>query len=359
MIYSYNKILHTITGFHDSICYIFEKIFDLDLENYDEAKLVEPSFLPIIKASPVRLETPLKKIVEVYHSLPLAAKIQLKYIYEVNNDITSLSDKTKDLGKYNAIHPNISKLIKDFFTTLWEDYPIVNQIELDFGTVKSHYDALVDPSNCKAFVCPFCGTETFLSSKGKYREAYDHLLAKSEYPFISVNFEFIFPMCHRCNSTEKGVVDPLYSKDGLRITAYNPYDDRINKYPLELNFVLNEAYNKAKLETLLKSISWDLEFKRNGIKDEELISWNVVFGIERRYLEFIDKLEKEWFFQLEKIYKRELKKGTSFNTFKGELMDDAKDQILIVPLGILKYSYFNFIFSTKNFQARLNETINK
>jgi len=357
MIYSYNKIDHPITGFHDNICHIFEKIFELDLSIYDEGLLIKPVFLPIVKASKVRLEAPLKDIVIAYHDLPKAAKIQLQDIYEVNNDISSLSDKSKYLVKYDAIHTDISTLIKDFFTTLWEEYPLVKQIETDFGTVKSHYDTLLAPSNCKALVCPFCGTETFLPPKGKYREAYDHFLAKSDYPFISVNFELLFPTCHRCNSTEKGIVDPLYNETGLRMTAYNPYDNRIDSEPLELCFIPQEAYNDVKLETLLKSISWDLEFQRNGIKDEELISWNIVFGIKRRYLEFISRLEKEWFSQLEKIYKRELKKGTSFNDFKNEIIEDAEDQILFAPIGILKYSYFKFLFSTDNFETRLNETI--
>ena len=57
-------------------------------------------------------------------------------------------------------------------------------------------------------------------------------------------------------------------------------------------------------------------------------------------------------------YKRELNKGTSFNDFMTEILEDADYQKLISPFGILRHSYFTFLFSIPDFETKLNETIN-
>jgi len=357
MIYGFNKIDHPITGFHRQICYIFERIFELDLETYDETLLIHPDFLEIVKASKVRIETPIKNIVGAFHKLPAAAKIQLQEAYAVNNDLNSFSDTNKYLIKYDALPEDISKLIKDFYVKLWNDYPLIDQIEEEFGSIKSHYDALLHEDNFKALICPFCGTESFAPPNGKYREAYDHFFSKAEHPFISMNFDLLFPTCHRCNSREKGTSDPLYNDQGLRRKSYNPYDERILNEPIEMDYVPLAPYNSVNLQTLLKEVPWEYSFKRNGERDEELQTWDAVFNIKRRYSEFIGRLEKEWYSQFEKMFKRETLKGTAFDKFQEQVLEDAEDLVLISPYGILRYTYFKFLFSINDLENLMNKSI--
>src|SRR5690606_3822823 len=123
----------------------------------------------------------------------------------------------------------------------------------DFGTVKNHYDQLTHEDNCIGIICPFCGIETFEPSEGKYREDYDHILAKADYPFVSINFNLLFPCCKKCNSNEKRKTDTLFDDKGQRRAIYNPYDE-ITYESLQINIIPKESYNNITLETLLRSV---------------------------------------------------------------------------------------------------------
>ncbi|WP_423818784.1 hypothetical protein V5739_14645 [Salinimicrobium sp. TIG7-5_MAKvit] len=244
-------------------------------------------------------------------------------------------------------------MLKPFFTKLWTDYPQVKQMENDFGSVKSHYEKLISSVGFIVSVCPFCGIESFEPPTGKYREAYDHFIAKANYPFVSINFDLLFPACHKCNSNEKRDIDTLYRKDSSRRLVYYPYNP-ITSNSLSILIQPKEDYSKTTLQTLLKTLPTNIELRRNGNEEEELTSWDEVFNIKRRYLEKITHLESEWFKHLLKIYKRSKSKGESFQTFKEEILVDCEDQIYVSPQTILKYSYYKFLFDSEKFQERLD-----
>ncbi len=358
MIFSYKEINHSIYSFHEHIAYIFRQLFHHDLPKYDEAILVHPDFKPIINAAKKPILEPIKELVEIYHTLPYGDKIQLQIAFSYNNSIDALSNKNIELIKFEALNPLISAKLKTFCVDLWDKYPHVLQMEADFGTVKEHYDKLVEESNCEALVCPFCGIDTFEPSGGKYREAYDHFIAKASYPFASINFNLLFPACYKCNSNEKRSTDTLVNDDGTRRAVYNPYDRNISADDLDITIVPQEPYDTLKLETLLRSVRWEFELKRSGAKDERLESWDSIYGIRRKYFERIIRLEKEWFYELQSKYKDSIELGQSYADFQTKFMKSAKYQILISGMGIIKYSYFTFLFSIADFNNKLNVTIN-
>ncbi|MGK7390603.1 MAG: hypothetical protein ACNS60_09630 [Candidatus Cyclobacteriaceae bacterium M2_1C_046] len=357
MIFSYKEINHNIYFFHEHIAYIFRQMFLYDLPEYDENILVHPDFKPIIHAAKKTILEPIKELVSIYHTLPYGDKVQLQIAFSYNNSIESLSNKNVELIKFEALNPLISEKLQTFCVDLWDKYPQVLQMETDFGTVKDHYDKLVEESNCEALVCPFCGIDTFEPSGGKYREAYDHLIAKSSYPFASVNFNLLFPACYKCNSNEKRSTDTLVNDDGTRRAVYHPYDSKITPDDLEINIVPKESYDKLKLETLLRSVKWEFELKRSGNADERLESWDSIYGIRRKYFERINRLEKEWFYELQSKFKDSIELGQSYADFQAKFMKSAKYQILISGMGIIKYSYFTFLFSIANFREKLHESI--
>ncbi len=358
MIFSYKEINHSIYFFHEHIAYIFRKMFEHNLPVYDESVLVHPDFVPIIKAAKVPLLNPLKELIQIYHDLPYGDKLQLQIAFSYNNSVDSLSNKDIELIKFEQLNPLISEKLQIFCVTLWDNYPQVNQMKTDFGIVKDHYDKLVAEGNCDALVCPFCGIDTFEPSGGKYREAYDHLIAKATYPFASINFNLLFPACYKCNSNEKRSTDTLVNDDGTRRAVYYPYDTSIQADDLEIRIVPQEPYDIDKLETLLRSITWQFEFRRNGNTDERLESWDGVYNIRRRYFERLNRLEKEWFYQLQTEFKHSVTDGKTFLEFQTRFMSSAKYQILISGMGIIKYSYFNFLFSINDFETKLNEASN-
>jgi hypothetical protein len=107
------------------------------------------------------------------------------------------------------------------------------------------------------------------------RDAYDHFLPKSEYPFSSINFKNLAPICHKCNSSNKGSKDPLYDAQGNRRKAFYTYS--LLPYVVEINLEINTS-DLLCLEPDTINISFGPEtFK------EELETWDDLFRITERY----------------------------------------------------------------------------
>lgn len=352
MLTSFNEIDHPIYTFHDHIYHIFRNIFYYNLPFYDEQKLIHRDFRSCVNSSKKRLLNPLKEIVILYHQLPYLEKLKLQHALDINNNLSIFDDCTIDLISFKEIDPSISEKLKSFFESLWSNFPQNTAIENKFGTVKDHYDKLLHEDNFNFIICPFCGIDSFEPSEGLHREEYDHLLAKASYPFIAVNFKLLFPCCKKCNQQEKKTKEVLYKKDKTRRKSIYPYDSTIQINNLSIDIILNENYNNENLETILKSVAWDIKIMRNGIEDERDLSWDEVYGIKRRFTERIKRLENQWFSELKRKYKSNVK---SFEDFIDNYREELYYQIPIAGMGIIKYCYFNFIFSITDIEEKLQQ----
>lgn len=84
--------------------------------------------------------------------------------------------------------------------------------ENKFGILKDYYDGLVDDDD----VCHCCGIEPILTKYNSKRDAFDHYISKARYPFVSVNFRNLIPICYTCNSTYKNQQDTVfYTENGV------------------------------------------------------------------------------------------------------------------------------------------------
>lgn len=217
-------------------------------------------------------------------------KDKLKQQYINNNSIESLcNDKSLIPITYDditSVHPNLSKELHSFYYSLYGNSSPYNLKALGNLSKKllPDYDNAFMKVNTQE-ICPFCGINLLKGNNHTYKEAYDHYLPKAVYPFNSLNFKNLAPMCHECNSTYKLAKFPIYNgnpkkinplfRETLRENSFYPYS---KKHP-ELNF-------KIELKTKdLKNIKpMDLEIKVNASKmDEKINSWKRVFGIDERY----------------------------------------------------------------------------
>ena len=114
------------------------------------------------------------------------------------------------------------------------------------------------------------------------REAYDHYLPKSKYPFNSINFNNLAPACHECNSTYKQTKDPnfnpkdpLLAKTGGRRKSFYPYETI--PYTIELDVTIN-TLDWTNITPTNISLTIGLE-----LLDDEVHTWMDVYGIEERY----------------------------------------------------------------------------
>lgn len=352
MLTSFNEIDHPIYTFHEHIYHIFRNIFYHDLPFYDEQRIVHREFRSSINSSKKRLLNPLREIVILYHQLPYHEKLKLQNALEINNNISIFNDCAIDLISFKEIHPSISKKLQDFFESLWSDYPQNKEVENKFGTVKDHYDKLLHEDNFDFIICPFCGIDSFEPSEGLHREEYDHLLAKATYPFIAVNFKLLFPCCKKCNQQEKKTKDVIYKSDRTRRKSIYPYDSSINLDSLSIQIELNNQYNKENLKTLLKHVDWSFIILRNGVQDDRDESWDEVYGIKRRFSERLKVLQNHCFSELISEYKSNIK---PFDEFVKLYLSKLKEQIKWMPMGIIRYTYINFIFSISDIEEKLQQ----
>lgn len=175
------------------------------------------------------------------------------------SDLLSNAHNCADLDALpTAIHEAVTSLF-DFSFGLLTDLKVRDE----------HYKAIYDAAT--EHVCPFCGTEYF-DAPGAPREALDHYLAKSRYPFAAVNLRNLVPMGHKCNSSYKLAVDILYDAGGVRRVAFDPYNHT------KIGVVLDDSDSFG--GSTPNTPKWDIRFVPNSAHVQ---TWDDVFSVRKRY----------------------------------------------------------------------------
>lgn len=363
MIYTYKYINHPIEDFHKHIMYFFEKLFALNPPNFDDS-LFNDEFKDCIITSEA-LKDGFKKLYELYNNLRPNEQQLLKDAFVNNTNIKKICENIEIHPKKYSDLLFLTKEIdgrdvcffKDFLKKLWVQYPHVTNIKNRYRLVQDHFNRFRDENEKKGLVCPFCGLHNLKPSSGdpnvKSRDGYDHIAAEAFYPFVSVNLENLAPICVECNSDEKKTKDPFYNVAGKRRRVLYPYDTNYKEDNLEITIEQNNLVNTNNLGTLLRSIDWDIAIKHEGVEKDFLLTWDDVFEIKKRYSKYLKQHEEGWYSYLIKKYNREKQKGTSYEDYKDEILNESKEDIKITPLGILKYVYCNFLLSKNSFRSYL------
>lgn len=143
------------------------------------------------------------------------------------------------------------------------------------GIRDAHYRAIYAART--DHLCPFCGLEYF-EEPGSPREALDHYLARSRYPFAALNLRNLVPMGTRCNSSYKLARDVLHRADGTRRRAFDPYCHEGAALNLDDSSPFegaNGAYPR-----------WEIQFAGEA---EAVETWDDVFRVRNRYRTVLDE----------------------------------------------------------------------
>ena len=212
------------------------------------------------------LKGEIERIYDIFKGMSQEEKDVIKTAWEINNNIENLCNGTAptylaDLP--DEVENDIKPLFKWFYETLLEKGKVA-------GDKMDYYNQLIAKNDFAT--CPCCGLIDFESVDSIRREAYDHYLPKAIYPFASVNFKNLIPLCYKCNSDRKSTKDPI---ENDRISFY-PFSTADHNIEIKLNYI-------ADIDDDTKGLNFnDLEIILAGETDK-IETWNWLFDIKDRY----------------------------------------------------------------------------
>jgi hypothetical protein len=225
-----------------------------------------------------------ERIYGLFALLPPAQITQLQQWFQGNNDLEKVcaNDPALHLARYADIavaHRNLSEELATFFKGLYSQ-SLLDLVALreKIGDIDDHYKTFMGKNNSGK--CPFCGIADMQGTYHSTREAYDHYLPKTLYPFNSINFHNLVPACHHCNSSYKTSKDPAYTpKDPTRAArrrkVFYPYT--VTPYVIDLQVHLGHS----DIEKLTPD-DVSLQFGPPAL-NEEIETWRDIYGIDERY----------------------------------------------------------------------------
>lgn len=286
-----------------------------------------------------------KDIDDIYSkfiSLSDDEKLSIKQAFITDNKIEELCNGTQTPVYLNelpkVVEKNIKPLLVDFYEKLLERAVVP-------GTKKDYYEKLIEANDFQ--YCPCCGLIDFESSDSKYREAFDHYLPKSDYPFSSVNFQNLVPLCYKCNSDRKKAKDPI--KDGRK--AFYPF---VVEGQPKHNIEINIKFDNSKILDKLDKDDITIELKGDTDKIE---TWDFLFDIKDRYSDKIKSNIKTFLRELKSRYRMERKNNSEIN-----FLDIINTEIKVYE--DVKYSDWKFLkipimLEIKQNRPKLIEAIDK
>lgn len=302
MLFNYTYITHDIEKLQGYLDFLFTDVWlfaegDFDAEKLKKNKELYAIYLELDKVdfdpenakknekgkSAYFFNSSIEKIYKAFADInDDAFKLELIDYYSNNNNIEEICKNPKlpvltydDLKSKQA---TLQKELKTFYGNLYGSESPFNLS--DFGSLKTkllptHYKEFF--SSNKNGKCPFCGIRDLKGIHHTKKEAYDHYIPKGNYPFNSINFKNLAPMCNDCNSSYKGTKSIIGTTTN-RNKAFYPYS---NSNPAITDFKITIDLNSNDILNLEPK---DLGLKIESVGfDEEIEAWKRVFGIDERY----------------------------------------------------------------------------
>lgn len=234
----------------------------------------------LVQKCKVKLFKPISDLYSICRKLDNKhIKILRKAVIE-NNRIKDLCEGKFSPVRYSYIETHFGdcdgeKLVRDIqalCNNLYDHTLACRTFENKYGTFYDYYTSVVKRDK----TCRFCGRDkTILDENDSKRNAFDHYLPKGIYPFVSINFHNLVPICDECNSKFKLENDILLREDGTRRKVFYPFSKE--QYEIKIKIQLNGVYNKHPQKDDLK-----ITYSCDG-HQEEVESWLNIFDIDERY----------------------------------------------------------------------------
>lgn len=264
MLFGYPVTATQNNWLHDCLCEAVRKVH----ATADAGKPYPgwPQVLPHAYQANLKRRTGLRDRLQAYdqavRTLSPADRAVVFQSLEATNRISDLLSGAHDCVTIGSLPEGVRKPVDDLFDFA---FALLTDLEVRDQQYAAIYAATPE------HMCPFCGTEYF-DAPGAAREALDHYLTKSLYPFAAANLRNLVPMGHKCNSSYKLASDLLRRTDGSRRVAFDPYNHA------RIIVVLDDSdpFNGVTEHTPNWSIRFDPE-------TPAVPTWDEVFSVRERY----------------------------------------------------------------------------
>jgi len=301
MLFAYTYVPHAMEKMQEFIDFIFYEVWckapgngGFRLELFDakpELREVIEAFYYSDNKNADFFYGSIERIYGYFFTLDAKRIRRLKWWYASNNNVERLcrNDSGCHATHYSHIQKAFPRIINDiqsFFTGLY-DFKAAALMD-KVGSIDDHYRTFMEVNSIGK--CPFCGLGDIKGVHHTKREAYDHYLPKTLYPFNSINFRNLAPACHECNSTYKLSKDPAHNAAGRR-KAFYIYTTSAHAIEIAINLGTSD------MDRLTPA---DIEITFGpAAMHEEIKTWKEVYGIDERYkAKCCDNDAKDWLEQL-------------------------------------------------------------
>jgi len=291
-------------------------------------------------------EKHVRNIYRVCKTLDVNEKKAFKKAFKNNNKIEKLCEGAIKPVELSTLNKELLKAIRPFFKKLYTQFLGWKVIRNKYGDKKSYYD-LLNLSN--GFIdCPCCGYGDLKTIYSTGRSAFDHYLPQKHYPFSSINFNNLVPICTTCNSDEKGEVDVL--KEGKPI--YYPFAKTHPNIEVTVDVASKALQKLIEPTDDLKNKITKSEIKVDfNTKDDKTDSWDRIFKIKTRYFGKIADNRVGWFEDVREVYRDpDIKTDTVEDAFNKVIKLDSRKH-----LGFLKSSYLQSLKSNIHLVKAIKE----
>jgi len=287
----------------------------------------------------VSFKSEIKRIYNIFKGIDEPQRTKIKEAFEQAEKIEQLCNKSTDPILLSDLHETVEKDIKPLFKWCYEDLLDKKKVS---GDKLQYYKKLIKQNKFK--YCPCCGLIDFESDDddNEVREAYDHYLPKSEFPFASVSFKNLVPLCYKCNSERKKAKNPI-EKDRI---AYYPFIDNPDTHSIQINstFDLDLDENKDLVLNNLEIILGGDKLKSD--------TWNWLFDIEDQYSRKIRRSSQSFLRDLKERYRYKLKldNQAKFKDFLNEELELYKKDVYY-DCRFLKIAIIKHLLTLKNYTS--------
>lgn len=338
---------HKIEELNKFLNYFFETLFKEKHKAFSIKNFVPDNFQPACKECSSLLNNNLQKIFNQYSKLKAIEKKEIIDAFQANQDIEKIctgqapfqyGNRIRKRRPKTATNLSFFELLKDFLDALWLDAFKNDSIISICGDVKQHFNDFCK-LNKDALVCPFCGLEKLPNEYTKERPPYDHYLNKGDYPFVSVNFKNLAPICSTCNGPNY-----KHSKDiveGGR-KAFFPYNSTANNIEIKISSSIIDIENDKTLQIVITN---------SGSHIDEIDTWDNVFGIKGRYIAELKKRADRIRGHIYSKYRQNKDFVKTQEDIKFEVERPFEE-----PGSIVRKIYYDHFFSAPEIEKHLEES---